>query len=174
MILIIDMNERKLGFDEFVLPIVSIIKKNYFVKHYKKVKKGDLEKCSKVIISGTPLKDLDYVNHLDYFEWIKDFDKPILGICAGMQAIGLVYGCSLVKCKEIGMQEIKTLKENKLFSSKFQAYTLHSNAIKPTKEFEILAKSKKCVEAIKHKQKETYGVLFHPEVRNKEIITKFI
>ena len=29
-------------------------------------------------------------------------------------------------------------------------------------------------EIIKHKEKETYGVIFHPEVRNKEIIKKFL
>ena len=29
-------------------------------------------------------------------------------------------------------------------------------------------------EAVKHKKKELYGVLFHPEVRQKEMIKKFV
>jgi GMP synthase-like glutamine amidotransferase len=30
------------------------------------------------------------------------------------------------------------------------------------------------VQAIKHKQKDIFGVLFHPEVRNREIIERFV
>jgi len=38
----------------------------------------------------------------------------------------------------------------------------------------VLAESAKCVHAIKHKLKDVYGVLFHPEVRNKEVVERFI
>ena len=56
----------------------------------------------------------------------------------------------------------------------FEAYELHNYSVKPSKDFEILAKSKKCVQAIKHKSKPIYGILFHPEVRNKWIIKRFL
>jgi GMP synthase-like glutamine amidotransferase len=38
----------------------------------------------------------------------------------------------------------------------------------------VLAESAKCVHAMKHRQKDIYGVLFHPEVRNKEVLQRFI
>jgi GMP synthase-like glutamine amidotransferase len=107
------------------------------------------------------------------FKWLKDCSKPVLGICAGMQTIGLVFGGHVEKCREIGMTEV-TSKANLLFSSKFKAYSLHNYALVPSSEFEVLAESAKCVQAIKHKQKDIYGVLFHPEARNEETVQRFI
>ena len=78
------------------------------------------------------------------------------------------------KCREIGMTEITTSKANLLFSSKFKAYSLHNYALVPSADFEVLAESTNCVQAIKHKQKDIYGVLFHPEVRNKGVLQRFI
>jgi len=177
MILIVDMNYNPLGIYEFVMPIVSIIEKfsQYEIIHYSKLKENIIHKAEKIILSGTPLKDNYYINQKKKFKWIRETDKPIMGICAGMQAIGLAFSIRLKKCQEIGMTKIITTKQNVLFSSQFNAYELHnyalSNSIK--KEFEILAKSKKCIQAIKHKRKDIYGILFHPEVRNKKIIENF-
>ena len=174
MILIVDMNFRgSLGFYEFVLPLCDIVEPLEFeVKHYSEV--TDVEKYEKVILSGTPLKDFGYLNEMNRFEWIRDCNMPILGICAGMQVIGLVFDSSLKLCREIGMTEIKTIRENPLFSSTFRAYELHTYGITPSDNFEILAISEKCIQGIKHKGKKIYGVLFHPEVRNKDIINQFI
>jgi GMP synthase (glutamine-hydrolysing) len=66
------------------------------------------------------------------------------------------------------------VKKNYLFSSTFTAYELHNYKINPSNTFEILARSKKCIQGIKHKEKEIYGLLFHPEVRNKDIIRRFV
>ena len=174
MILIVDMNFKgSLGFYEFVLPLCDIAEPvEYEVKHYLEV--ADVEKYEKIILSGTPLKDFGYLNDMNRFEWIRDCNIPILGICAGMQVIGLVFDSSLKLCREIGMTEVKTVKENPLFSSTFEAYELHTYGISPSDNFEILAMSEKCVQGIRYKRKKIYGVLFHPEVRNKDIINQFI
>jgi GMP synthase-like glutamine amidotransferase len=178
MILVVDLNFKKdsLGFSEFVSPIAAIVEEldECLAKHYLEVKQEGIRKCKKIILSGTALKDNATLNQTDRFEWIKDYGKPILGICAGMQTTGLVFGARLNACLEIGMTQITTLKANPLFSSSFKAYSLHNYSIQPSSEFDVLAESVKCVQAIKHKQKEIYGVLFHPEVRNKEIIQHFI
>jgi GMP synthase-like glutamine amidotransferase len=178
MILVVDLNFKKdsLSFSEFVSPIAAIVEEldECLVKHYLEVKQEGIRKCNKIILSGTALKNNATLNQTDRFEWIKDCDKPILGICAGMQITGLVFGARLNACLEIGMTQITTLKANPLFSSSFKAYSLHNYSIQPSPEFDVLAESVKCVQAIKHKQKEIYGVLFHPEVRNKEIIQHFI
>jgi GMP synthase-like glutamine amidotransferase len=178
MILVVDMNseENSFGFSEFVLPILSIAEKleKCTVKRYFEVSEKDLNGCDKVILSGSALKNTVTLSQIAQFKWLKDCGTPVLGICAGMQTISLVFGGRLVKCREIGMTEVVTLKETVLFSSSFKAYTLHNYAIVPSAEFEVLAESAKCVQAIKHKRKELYGVLFHPEVRNKEVIQRFI
>jgi GMP synthase (glutamine-hydrolysing) len=178
MILVVDMNWRKcsLGFYEFVLPIVSIAEEleAVSVKHFVELKQEHLDKCNCVILSGTPLKDNATLNQTKEFEWTRTCKKPILGICAGMQTLGLVFGLRLKKCLGIGMTQVATLKENLLFSSTFKAYTLHNYSVTPSDDFEVLAESTQCIQAIKHRQRNVYGVLFHPEVRNKEIIQRFV
>ena len=178
MILIVDMNCKKdsLGFYEFVLPIVTVAKEldECILKHYTELGSKDIRECDCIILSGTPLKDNATLAQPEKFEWIKTYDKPLLGICAGMQTISLAFGLRLKRCLGIGMTQITTLKENPLFSLQFNAYTLHNFSVEPSGEFEVLAESAQCVQAIKHRQREVYGLLFHPEVRNKEILQRFI
>jgi GMP synthase (glutamine-hydrolysing) len=178
MILVVDMNSLKnpFGFSEFVLPIVAVAEEleKCVVKHYLEVNEKNLNSYDKIILSGSAMKNTVTLDQTARFTWIKDCNKPVLGICAGMQTAGLVFGGRLKKCREIGMTEIATLKANQLFSSASKVYALHNYAVVPSNQFEVLAESAKCVHAIKHKQKNTYGVLFHPEVRNKEVIQRFI
>jgi anthranilate/para-aminobenzoate synthase component II len=177
MILIVDMNYKKdsVGFYEFVLPIASTVKslEGYTIRHYSELTQADKDKCTRVILSGNALKNKQALTRLENFTWVSECEKPILGICAGMQAIGLIFGSSLTRCLEIGMVRITTLRENPLFSSSFKAYELHSCSIQPSEKLDVLAKSRKCIQAVRHKKKEIYGVLFHPEVRNREIIQRF-
>jgi GMP synthase (glutamine-hydrolysing) len=178
MILVVDMNFKKdsMGFNEFVSSIVAVVEESdeCFVRHYLEVKQEDISNCSKIILSGSALKDNATLSQTERFEWIRECEKPILGICAGMQTTGLVFGARLETCMEIGMTQITMLSANALFSSSFKAFELHNYSIQPSTEFDVLAESTKCVQAIKHKQKDIYGVLFHPEVRNKEVIHRFI
>lgn len=178
MILVVDMNYRKdsLGYNEFVLPIISILEKleRTKVKHYTKLDKNDLDECDKIVLSGTALKDNVTLEQPEKFQWLTRIEKPVLGICAGMQTISLVFGLPLIKCLEIGMANIDTLKQNPLFSSAFKAYALHNYSVIINEEFIPLAESAVCLQAFKHKQKAIYGVLFHPEVRNPEILKNFI
>jgi GMP synthase-like glutamine amidotransferase len=178
MILIVDMNWKKdsLAFNEFVLPIASIIEplEEYKIKHFLDIEPAELNRYSKIVLSGTALKDHATLKQVDKFNWIKTFDKPMLGICAGMQTIGLVFEEPLTPCLQIGMTEVSTLKDNPLFQGTFKGYTLHNYSVQPSQNFEAIAESTKCTQAIKHKQKNIYGVLFHPEVRNQETIKNFI
>ena len=178
MILIVDMNWKKdsLAFNEFVLPIFSVVRplEEVRVKHFSEIDLSELKYYTKIVLSGTALKDHATLKVVDKFNWIKTCDKPILGICAGMQTISLLFDEPLVKCLQIGMVEISTLKENPLFQGNFKAYVLTNFSVKQSQIFEVFAESKKCIQAIKHKQKNIYGVLFHPEVRNQEILKNFI
>jgi GMP synthase (glutamine-hydrolysing) len=86
----------------------------------------------------------------------------------------VVYGMGLRRCLEIGMTTVSTVKENPLFSGDFKAFSLHSICLEPKADFEVWAKSPLCIQLIKHKSKSIYGILFHPEVRNQEILRKFV
>jgi GMP synthase-like glutamine amidotransferase len=178
MILVVDMNWKRdsLAFNEFVSPIVSAVQplEECAIKHFLDVAPEELNVFSKIVLSGTALKDHATLRRIDRFNWIKTCCKPILGICAGMQTIALVFGEPLMSCLQIGMAKITTIKENTLFHGDFKAYTLHNFSVEPSQTLETLAESSKCIQAIKHKQKNIYGVLFHPEVRNLEILKRFI
>lgn len=178
MILIVDAGYKKdsLGVSEFVLPVVRIAERTdkCMVLHYKEVTYATVMKYDKVIICGTALKDNGFMDDISEFDWIRTCGKSILGICAGMEIIGAVFGSRLVKCQEIGMYLIKTVSENQLFESEFEAYGLHNHAVEPSGEFSVIARSQKCPQGIKHKKYEIYGVMFHPEVRNPKIIERFL
>jgi GMP synthase-like glutamine amidotransferase len=178
MILVVDMNWKKdsLAYAEFVQPIVTTVKplENCVVKHFSEVQHSELKGYSKIVLSGTALKDHATLSQTEKFHWLKSCEQPVLGICAGMQTISLVFGEPLKPCLQVGMTEIATLKENSLFEGNFKAYALHNFSVELSPNFDVLAKSTKCVQAVKHKRKDVYGVLFHPEVRNAEILQKFV
>jgi len=175
MILLISTCSEKLHELEFVKPIEQILsegKINFFTKHYSEIADADLKKADKIIICGTSLKDNKFLKNIKKFSWIKNYSKPILGICAGMQIISLMFGGKLKTKTEIGFYEETFTKEFLSLIGKHEVYHLHNNYTTLPKDFASFTKSK-IPQAIKHKSKEIYGILFHPEVRNKILIEKF-
>jgi imidazoleglycerol phosphate synthase glutamine amidotransferase subunit HisH len=155
MILLINICKYKLHLEEFVAPVGNILIKNNikgFIRHYTCLTKNDLEKASKIIICGTSLKDNEFLDNLEKFNWIKTYKKPILGICGGMHILGLIYDGKKQKNKQIGLID--------------NEYHLHNYIVK-SPEFKY-NKTK-----MKHHSLPYEGILTHPEVRNKEVILKF-
>ena len=92
MILLIKTPNSKLHDLEFVKPIEDILKRNKFKfisVQYSKITQELLINADKIVISGTSLKDNTYLDSINKFDWIKKFDRPILGICGGMHILGL-------------------------------------------------------------------------------------
>jgi GMP synthase-like glutamine amidotransferase len=181
MMLLVDMSYKNdsLHRDEFVKPVANIVKNkelDFVIKHFSELTEDDLKKAYKLILCGVALKDNEFMKHPEKFDWIKHFDKPILGICSGMLITAKVFGGAIEKNTEIGMSEIRTIKTDTLLSGKerFEAYELHNFSARPSEDFDVLAVSDKCVQVIKHKSKPVYGVQFHPEVRNEWIIKRFL
>ncbi len=176
MLLIVSLNKHPLHKLEFVKPIEQICKEKkvkFEIKHYKE--KFNSNSYDKIIICGTSLKDFDYYNNFKYFEWIKNCDKPILGICAGMQVIAKTFESSLRERIEIGETQVIFEKEFLGLNLKQKVYSLHKLGIgNIRREFKSYAKSNKGIQAIKHKQKPIYATMFHPEVWNKELIINFL
>jgi len=172
MILLISTCKEKLHELEFVKPIKDIVGKKCFVKKYDEITQEDLQKADKVIISGTSLRDNEVLENLSCFGWLKDFNKPVFGICAGHHAIQLIFGAKLMKIQEFGVVDVDFEKNFFGLIDKEKVYSLHGRfSLSP--EFEIYARSEECVHAVKHKDKEIYSVLFHPEVYNKEVLERF-
>ncbi len=173
---------ERLHYFEFVQPIEDILAKNgkqFKTIHYKKLTQNDLDKSEKII---TSLKDFGYAKAEDkkYFGWLKFYKNPVLGICAGMQVLVEFHHGELreEKIPSIGLQKIEFVKEflGIRKNSKIQAYQLHQTSLeKAGNQFEICAVTNKNeIQAIKHKELPFYGVLFHPEVRNKGLVKEFI
>jgi len=124
--------------------------------------------CSRVIISGTALKDLDYLNYVENFRWLTGFDGRVLGIGAGAQIISLIFGCQLEKRKLIGAYEVEVL------GGRRRAYFLVSKIPRLSEEFEVLGRVGDKPAYFKKKGREIYGMLFHPEVLNRDLLAKFL
>lgn len=176
-ILLINICKEKLHYYEFVKPVCDILDKEkikYFVKKYHNISKKDLKKSSKVIICGTSLFDNEFIKDISRLSWVLNFHKPILGICGGMQIIGIIFGGKLNRKTEIGFYKEIFKKEFLNLCGEKEIYHLHNNYIdfSKIKNFEIYC-GNGISQAVIHREKEIYGVLFHPEVRNKEMIVNF-
>ena len=172
MILIISTCKEKMHEREFVKPVERFFHNN-FTKHYKDVSSEDLKLADKIVICGTSLKDDVYLNNLNKFDWLDSFEGPVLGICSGMQIIGLHFGGKLKKKQEIGYYP-------EIFNKKFlgmegevQVYHLHNNCVVFPEDFELYSSSGNVAQAVKYKGRPIYCVLFHPEVRNRIILREF-
>lgn len=164
--------------NEFVKPIEQIVKTITNIKtktiHWSQIIEKEIETHNKIIISGSPLGYFHDKKIYTKFQYLKTIKKPVLGICAGSQIIAEIYDEKLIPGEEIGIvKDIKILKKDPILENVDlkEIYTLHSKAFNIPKNFEIIAKTK--YPAI-IKNKNIYGILFHPEVRNKKIITNFI
>lgn len=176
MILIVKICEISFHYFEFVKPIEDVLKKlktDFITIHYKDLTLEMLTKADKMIICGTSLKDNSYLEDVDKFKWIKEFNKPVLGICGGMHLLCLIYDGKLKKTQEIGLNTIKFINEFFGLAGETEVYELHNFCVE-SNYFDVLAESQKCYQAVKHKHKPFYAVIFHPEVRNKKLIERFV
>ena len=175
--LLISTCNHALSDREFVFPISEILGENeHDIMYFEDCTTETLSIYNKIIICGTSMQDFTYVDWLPFFDiLLKNFTGPILGICSGMQILTSIFGISgLIDNIEIGFVEVKTLMSNKLFKGNFQAYNLHNYSVQDCDKFKVLAKSKNSIQAVKHNSREIYGISFHPEVRNQQIVTNFL
>lgn len=123
------------------------------------------------IISGAPIliTEVDTEPYLKQVDWLKNEEKPVLGICFGHQLLGLTYGALSNRQKEDrDWQTIEVIADCTLFNKLPQEIELmedHCEAISIPRDFVHVAVSDATVnEAMMHKDKPLFGVQFHPEV----------
>lgn len=176
MILIIDACYKpdSLSRHEFVEPIARIVKslgRKCRVAHFEE--EAGLEDAENIIICGSALKDKVQLQRIEKFSWLKSTCIPVLGICAGMQVIAKVFGCGLKDRTQIGFLDIRVVKDNILLEKDTKGYFLHSISVQPSEGMEVLAEGEG-IQAIRIEGTNIYGVQFHPEVRNQQVITNFL
>jgi GMP synthase-like glutamine amidotransferase len=181
MILLIDLCHEKnsLSEFEFVHPIADTLKRagaELEILHFTQIAKNKLEKSDKIILCGTALKDNAYVTRIDLFSWLRMYNKPVLGICAGMQVIGSVFGGRIVAQPAIGLERIEIVAETPLLGEprQIEGYHLHNYGVTLPKGFKLVAGTADVVEAFQHRERPLFGIIFHPEVRNRWILERFV
>lgn len=137
-----------------------------------------------LVFSGGPLSVYDKNAPLPDKDILK-LEKPILGICYGMQAITTLLGGSVEKSKarEFGRAELFVDSNKDLFSNlptNLTCWMSHGDAIQkmPAGFIKISHTLNAPIAAMANRVKKIYGVQFHPEVvhtqRGGQIIQNFL
>ncbi len=181
MILIVDLcrEAESLSKYEFVDPIANSVRRagsEYEVVHFTELTEDLIERSDRIILCGTALKDDLYARRIDLFSWIKDLEKPLLGICAGMQVMAAVFGGEIVPQPKIGLEKIEIVKETPLLGQprEIEGYHLHNFGVTLPPGFDLVGGGADRIEGFKHARRPIYGIIFHPEVRNRWIVERFV
>jgi GMP synthase-like glutamine amidotransferase len=182
MILIVDLCRKadSLSKHEFVDPIAAIVRRagsKCEVVHFTELTEDLIERSDRTILCGTALKDNFFAERINLFSWIEDLNKPLLGICAGMQVVAAVFGGGIVPQPKIGLEKIVITGETPLLGPprEIEGYHLHNFGVTLPSGFELVAgRPPGEVEAFKHKERPVYGIIFHPEVRNRWVVERFV
>ncbi len=180
---ILIVNNAEKGITEFTNPLEKIVSAMGFTSEtieYRDCLHFDFEKTEGILLSGSPQGNDIVQHHLPYFQWLKAYEKPVLGICAGHHIAGYLYGAELLRGEEpeSGDFIVEILEDDPLFSGLSQKITvkqMHNDSISLPPGFELLATSKTCHNQImKHWNKPLYTCQFHPEYHNHKLIHNFL
>ncbi len=162
------------NYDSFTYNIVNYVKKSgkdlEIFNNDHPFDAIDFSKYEGIILSPGPSIPENSGITLDVCQSITD--RPVLGICLGMQAMGLVFGGKVVHAKKTMHGKIDTITHNGglLFQGipeKFDAVRYHSLAVDKASLPDTVAvnavSSDGEVMAIYHTKLTYYGVQFHPE-----------
>lgn len=130
---------------------------------------NDLDRADAIVLSPGPGLPREKVNLMEILELYAG-KKPILGICLGMQAIGLHLGASLVNQNVVkhGVQEkLIVMKSSVLFNglpNEFMVGLYHSWKVEGIQgEWKTAELENQTAMSIEVPNTKLFGVQFHPE-----------
>ena len=166
---VIDRRIRDLAVESVILPLDTPI--------------TELIKFGAIIISGGP-ESVYSASVPKYDPELLKLDKPILGICFGMQLMNYVHGGTVERKeqREDGVFQIETTADSLIFDSlppTQEVLLTHGDTVnKVAYNFRVIAMSNDLISGIEHNIYPWYGVQFHPEVDltkyGKEILSNFL
>ena len=177
------VNNAEPGINKFTILIEKIVAQTGSISvsiEYADCLNFDFNAFDGVILTGSPKGNDIVKHHLPFFLWIKDFTKPVLGICAGHHITGFVYGSKILRSEEpeSGDFLVNVIKSDPLFNgmgNTFSVKQMHNDSITLPKDFELLATSETCHnQLMKHRKKPLYTCQFHPEYFNHKLIRNFV
>ncbi len=139
----------------------------------------DLSIYDGIVISGSPQGDDIVEHHQPFFQWILNYPKPILGICAGHHITAVLYGGSYLRGleSESGDLPVELLVDDPIFNGLPQQLTvrqMHNDSVTLPDGFIHIAQSSQCLnQGMKHQEKPLYTFQFHPEYLNPKLFENF-
>jgi len=130
-----------------------------------------------VLISGQTAPWTDYKpSEMEaVFSFLRETELPVLGICGGHQLIAQAYGVLVAPMgyQELGYIQVELLADDPLLDgleSPVTVFSWHGEEIKEMpEEFILLGSSELCrVQIFRHREKEIFGVQFHPELSGRK------
>ncbi len=165
------------NYDSFTYNLVGMMEalSGYaiIIKRNDEISLDEVSKFDKIILSPGPGIPEEAGIMMDLIRRYGS-EKSILGICLGMQAIGLAYGGKLKNLKEVfhGVsRQVNVMNEDLLFndcSPEFMAGRYHSWVLDqeffPKKQLKITAMDEEgLIMGIRHLTHDVCGLQFHPE-----------
>ena len=146
----------------------------YFTEHkikvikYRRHTRLDSEWADVFILSGGNKPVIFNKYYQRELELIRTTDKPIIGICLGIELISRAYNSKFLRGRQRvkGLRSIAIKPESLGLEDKtqFVVFESHRWKIKHADKFEIIGWSDDGMEIIKHPTKPIIGLQFHPEV----------
>jgi len=127
----------------------------------------------KIIISPGPASPDEAGITLDVIKYFKD-KVPILGICLGHQSIAQVFGGDVVRAKNMMHGKTSTMRQNsecaifkdlpkEFIATRYHSLIVDKNTLPDVIEPKAYSTDDEEIMALKIKDRDIYGVQFHPE-----------
>ena len=182
---VIDYNEIRDGLDQNWIHLLNIVGLDVIPipNQIKNVKEFYLNLGIEGIIltGGNDLYELKTNNNVSLerdnvekvlFEVAKDLGHPILGVCRGMQHICMILGERIVKINShVSKRHNLRIKGLIEYPMNYEVNSFHNwglKKLKPSTDLIVLAyTSDGSIEAVRHKNKRIFGIMWHPEREQK-------
>jgi para-aminobenzoate synthetase component II len=163
------------NYDSFVYNLVQYLAQlgaQCVVRRNDAVEAGDVASVDGVLISPGPGTPERAGASMDIVRDCAEQGRPVLGVCLGHQAIGVVWGATVARAPELLHGKTSVVHHDGVamlagLPQPFVATRYHSLTILPEtipEELEVIGRTESgIVMAIRHRELPVYGVQFHPE-----------